>query len=276
MKPCISQATTLPSTFAEDIAAYADAGCKAVEIWLTKLEDHLASNSVADTRSLLSDRGIACAAASFQGGLLQSQGQQRQAHFDHFRRRLDLCEAIGIPTLLVAADFFTPETVATLPRALESLSEAARWAGGAKITLALEFLSTARFCNNLQTALALIEQCGEPNVGVNLDLFHYHVGPSKSEDLRLLTGANLAFVQVCDLSGVLRELARDADRILPGDGDLDFAPLLQRLREIGYNGWVSLELLNPQLWKAKPTQVAELGWMALNRLLGPTPPHSLH
>src|SRR5262249_39798559 len=41
MKPCISEATTLPQSFAEDVHTYADVGCPAVEVWLTKLEDHL-------------------------------------------------------------------------------------------------------------------------------------------------------------------------------------------------------------------------------------------
>ena len=42
---------------------------------------------------------------------------------------------------------------------------------------------------------------------------------------------------------------------------------LTRLREIGYDGWVSLELMNPTLWKAKPVQVAEIGLTALERVL---------
>jgi len=33
MKPCISQATTLPAPFADDVAAYADAGCQALKVW---------------------------------------------------------------------------------------------------------------------------------------------------------------------------------------------------------------------------------------------------
>src|SRR5271170_8009618 len=101
MKPCISEATTLAATFAEDVAAYADAGCDALEVWLTKLETHLENHSVADTQKLLTDRGIKLAAAAYQGGLLLAQGEQRQVHFDHFRRRLDLCQAFGIRTLLV-------------------------------------------------------------------------------------------------------------------------------------------------------------------------------
>src|SRR5579872_1203443 len=91
MKVCISEACTLPATFAEDVAAYADAGCPAMEVWLTKLETHLESHSADATRKLLADRNLALAAASYQGGLLLSQGEARQAHFDHFRRRLDLC-----------------------------------------------------------------------------------------------------------------------------------------------------------------------------------------
>src|SRR5262249_21986550 len=99
MKSCISEACTLPGTFAEDVAAYADAGCTAMEVWLTKLETHLEQHSAEQTRRLLADRGMALAAASYQGGLLLSQGEARQAHYDHFRRRLDVCQHLGIPTL---------------------------------------------------------------------------------------------------------------------------------------------------------------------------------
>ena len=56
MKPCISEATTHARTFAEDVQAYAGAGCTAMEVWLTKLENHLEKHSAADTRKLLDDR----------------------------------------------------------------------------------------------------------------------------------------------------------------------------------------------------------------------------
>src|SRR5947209_10862725 len=105
MRPCISEATTLPCSFLEDVSAYADAGCTAMEVWLTKLETHLEKCSAADTRKLLQDRGVTPVAASYQGGLLLSQGEARRAHFDHFRRRLDLCAGLAIPTLIVVADF---------------------------------------------------------------------------------------------------------------------------------------------------------------------------
>src|SRR5205823_7382558 len=105
MKLCVSEATTMPATFADDVDACGQAGCPALEVWLTKLEQHLETHSAAATRELLADKGVALAAASYQGGLLLSQGEQRKAHFDHYRRRLELCEAFGIQTMLVVGDF---------------------------------------------------------------------------------------------------------------------------------------------------------------------------
>jgi sugar phosphate isomerase/epimerase len=267
VKLCISEATTLPYSFAEDLQAYAGAGCGAMEVWLTKLETHLERHSVADTRRLVEDRQMTLAAAAFQGGLLLSQGEERKAQFDSLRRRLDLCQQLGIPTLIVAADFVSHEDANTFGRAIVSLKQAAQWAAGFNVKLALEFSSATRLCASLDTAIALITETRESNVGINFDVFHYYTGPSKFEDFDLVTAENLAHVQLCDLSGVPRELATDADRVMPGDGDLKLQPIIQRLRDIGYAGWVSLELLNPVLWKSKANQVAELGIASLERVL---------
>ena len=267
MTPCISQATTLSGSFADDAENYPAGGCTAIEVWLTKLEQHLQEVSVGATRKALADRGVTLVAAAYQGGLLLSQGEARKAHFDHFKRRLDLCQQFGIPTLLLVADFAHSPDGESLGRAVVSLAEAAQWAAGFGVRLALEFRGTDAFCSCLDTALTLVEQCREPNAGVCLDAFHYYKGPSKPEDLARLTAANLFHVQVSDVAGVPRELMTDSDRVMPGDGDFRLDPLVRRLKEIGYTGGVSLELLNPVLWQLKATQVVELGMAALTRLL---------
>ena len=267
MIPCISEATTLAGTFADDAANYPAGGCTAVEVWLTKLEKHLQEVSADDTRKALADRGVRLVAAAYQGGLLLSQGEQRKAHFDHFKRRLDLCQQFGIPTLVLVADFAQAPEQQDLGRAVVSLAQAAQWAAGFGVRLALEFRGTDAFCSCLDTALTLVEQCREPNAGVCLDAFHYYKGPSKAEDLERLTAANLFHVQVCDVAGVPRELMTDSDRVMPGEGDFRLEPLVARLKAIGYAGGVSLELFNPVLWQVKATQVVELGMSALERLL---------
>ncbi len=266
-KSCLSEATTLPSSFAQDVGDYADVGCSGMEVWLTKLETHLDTHNVADTRKLVKDRGLTLAAGAYQGGLLLSQGEQRRTHYDHFRRRLEICQAFDIATLIVVADFVDAVDAGALEEALASLAEAAQWAAAFNVRLALEFRGKNTFCASLDTALALVAQCGEPNVGINFDVFHYYTGPSKFEDLGLLTADRLFHIQLCDLAGVPRELASDAERILPGDGDFQLDPLLEHFRRIGYDGWISLELMNPTLWRANSKQVAEIGITALRKVL---------
>jgi sugar phosphate isomerase/epimerase len=268
MKPCLSEAITLTNTFAQDVADYADAGCRGMEVWLTKLETHLETHTLEETRKLARDRGLTLAVGAYQGGLLLSQGDERKAHYEHFRRRLEICQALDISTLIVVADFVEAVEQAALERAVVSLKQAAQWAAGYGVRLALEFRGKNTFCASLDTALALVTQCGEPNVGINFDVFHYYTGPSKFEDLGLLTLDRLAHIQLADLAGVTRELATDADRILPGDGDFQLAPLLDHFRALGYAGWISVELMNPTLWRANPKQVAEVAITALRKLLG--------
>lgn len=259
---------TMPQSFANDIGTCADAGGDALEVWLTKLEQHLEQASVADTKKLLEDRQVKLVAAAYQGGLLLSQGEQRKVHYDHFKRRLDLCQQLQIPTMLVVADFVNKVDQTALERAVVSLQQAAQWAAGFDVTLALEFRGNATFCASLDTAVALVTHADEENLGVCFDLFHYYTGPSKFEDLYHLNKDNLAHVQLCDLSGVARELATDADRIIPGDGEIPISSILERLKEIDYEKYISLELLNPTLWQANPAQVVEIGLTALRKILG--------
>ena len=266
MIPCISQVTTLPRSFADDVATAAGAGFTSIEVWFTKLEQHLETATVEETATLIASSGLRLAAASYQGGLLLAQGEQRRVGFEHFKKRLDLCQRFAIPIVVVAADLAENIDGMALGRALKSLTEAARWAAGFGVKLALEF-HAARFCTCLDTAIALVEQCGEPNLGVCLDAFHFYKGPSKPEDLERLTLANLAHVQVCDVAGVPREAMRDADRVMPGDGDFRLGPIVDRLRAIGYAGAVSLELMNPMLWQVNAAQVADAGMRALGSVL---------
>lgn len=267
MTPCFSEVCTMPASFADDVTTCAHAGFPAMEVWLTKLETHLETHELDDSKKRIADQGIALPAAAYQGGLLLSQGDARRIHFEHYRKRLELCEAFEIATMLIVADFHQRPQQVDLERAIVSLAEAAKWAAGFGVRIALEFRAADAFCSCLETAVRLVETCGESNVGVCLDVFHYYTGPSKFDDLSLLNATNLAHVQVCDLAGVPREFAADSDRILPGDGDLPLTAIMQKLRAIGYRGYVSLELMNPQLWPVPGAQLATLGYSAMKRLL---------
>jgi 2-keto-myo-inositol isomerase len=265
--PALSQVCCLNSTFDRDLEDFAGAGCQHVEVWLTKLETYLQTHTLKDVRYWLEKTRLSLDVASFQGGLLASQGEARHEAWSLFRRRLALCQELNIGTIVVACDVPLPLGQEMIERVQISLVQVAQEVGQRGLRAALEFQAHSGFGSNLQTAAALVADVGSPHLGLCLDAFHWHVGPSKTEDLSCLTADNLFHVQLCDLADVPRELARDADRILPGEGDIHLAPLIEHLRRINYRGCVSVELMNPHLWQVPPLQLADAAMAALRRLL---------
>jgi 4-hydroxyphenylpyruvate dioxygenase len=268
MKPALSQVCSLHSPFDQDVIDYAAGACRSIELWLGKLETWLDKHSLDDVRRLMTEHEVEFPVASYQGGLLASQGDARRQHWQHFHHRLDLCRQLNVQTLVVACDIAEPPQPATLDRIRMSLAQAAQAAGEAGLRLALEFQARSTLGNNLQTAAALVGETGSPHLGLCFDVFHYYAGPSKFEDLAYLSPANLFHVQFSDVTEVARELTADGDRVLPGDGDFQLAAIVEVLGTIGYDGYVSVELMNPQIWQVPARQFGEIAMTALRKVLG--------
>lgn len=268
MRPALATVCSLEAPLETVLEDYAAGHVEAVDLWLGQADAFLRTRPVEALREAFERHGISPAAASFQGGLLTSQGEARVEHWKTFEGRLALCRELGVPVLVVAGDAFGPLGPQDLGRLSLSLAEAAKRAADAGIRLALEFDARASFPTNLQSAVALVEDVGRPSLGLCLDWFQWTVGPSKPLDLGLLSGENLAHVQLSDIADVPREMATDADRILPGEGSSPVEDLVRRLGEIGYAGAVAVELMNPQLWGVPPRQFGEIAITALRRVLG--------
>jgi len=269
MLATISQVCSLESPFEKDLEDYAAGHCGSIEIWLTKLETWLQRHSLDDFRRLREKLNLQTPVASFQGGLLASQGERRSEAWQLLERRLKLCREAGFGTIVVACDVprvgFDQQV---LERVLVSLQELGQKCGDAGVRAAIEFQASSAFGNNVKTLAMLLGDLNQPSLGICLDAFHYHTSSSKPADLTSLTTENLFHVQLCDVADLPRELVTDSQRILPGEGDIDLAPLLDRLRAIHYTGCVSLEILNPQLWHVPALQMGEIGITCLRRLLG--------
>jgi sugar phosphate isomerase/epimerase len=88
------------------------------------------------------------------------------------------------------------------------------------------------FVNSLAEGAELLEKVAAPNMALMPDLFHMNI-----EDR--------------SLGGELERFARhvayvhfaDSNRLAPGAGHTDFRAVLESLRRVGYDGWISIEIL---------------------------------
>jgi 2-dehydrotetronate isomerase len=116
-----------------------------------------------------------------------------------------------------------------------NLKKAARKAASAGVSLVVEPINRrdipGYFLNKLAEARAIIYEVGEPNLGLQFDIYHRQV-----ED-----GA--VAVALKEYAGLTRhyQIANPPDRGEPDAGDLNFAWLLKEIDASGYTGWIGCE-----------------------------------
>jgi D-psicose/D-tagatose/L-ribulose 3-epimerase len=106
------------------------------------------------------------------------------------------------------------------------------------VTLAIEPLNRFEtyFLNTAADAVALCDEVGHPRVGVAFDTFHANIEEKDIARACRHTGRHLAHVQISE-----------NDRGTPGSGHIEWASLLRALRDLHYDGWLTIESFGPSL-----------------------------
>jgi 2-keto-myo-inositol isomerase len=262
--PCINQVTTLGAAFEAECSAYHDAGFRHVELWFPKLQGlGLAPQAIA---ARLRDAALTPASACAAGNFLWRGAPGPVERRDELEGRFALAEALGVPRFVIF------DYVEATPKrddhavAAERLVSVADLAAKYHVRVALEFIARSRLLGSLPTALEVIRQAAQRNVGLCLDTFHLYAGVSKLEDLDDLRPGEVEHVHFHDVPrAVPRELLVDADRIPPGMGVIPLRKVVDALRRIGYAGALSVELFDPVVQKSDPAVTARTCYAAVTR-----------
>lgn len=114
-----------------------------------------------------------------------------------------------------------------------------------------------------------------PGVGLTLDTGHAALGGVDTLALIRMHPERIAHVHCKDVRSEIFDRVRSESRsflsgvltgmfTVPGDGDLEFASVMQSLAGVGYSGWIIVEAeQDPAI--ANPKQYAELGLKTLRR-----------
>lgn len=118
--------------------------------------------------------------------------------------------------------------------AVEQLREIVDYAAGKGVRVALEPINRYEtdFINTVADGLRMADTLKADNVGLMLDLFHMNIEEVSIENSLRLAEERLWHVHIAD-----------SHRRYPGSGHIDFRPIFATLRGMGYQGYVSAELL---------------------------------
>ena len=130
-------------------------------------------------------------------------------------------------------DFVDIDKEALLDRAVEGMKIVGDHADKLGLTIALEILNRFESCmiNTLDEGIAFCERVGKKSVKLLLDTFHMNIEEVEDIPTVLRRGGDwVAHVHV-----------GEANRMLPGQGHLDWAEIGRALRDIGYDAKVVME-----------------------------------
>lgn len=120
--------------------------------------------------------------------------------------------------------------------AVAGIREAGEVAEALGVNLSLECWNRYEtyFLNRLEQAVELWQATGLSNGGVQGDTFHMNLEEVSIVDAYRNAGPFLQHVHLAD-----------SNRAAPGAGHIDFRPIMQALADVGYDKWLSFELLPP-------------------------------
>jgi sugar phosphate isomerase/epimerase len=170
--------------------------------------------------------------------LLNPDAKKAALARNRFAELIDLAADLGAPVVTVGS--FRGRAVEDKKRSLNQLAEILHKAGDQAVqrgvVIALEPLNRFEgdLINNVAQGLNFLMELGHPAVGLLVDTFHVNIEEASWTE---------PFCQAMAAHKLFHVHLGDNNRLPPGQGLIDFGGILRALRQTGYTGWLSAELL---------------------------------
>lgn len=171
--------------------------------------------------------------------VVSSDPHIREAAAAYIRGNIDFAHAIGAELVT-----FTPTACMKISPEVDLETEwgwavataraSAQYAAQFGIRMAVEPWNRYEtyLINTAEQANRFVDEVAEPNIGVMVDTFHMSIEEANIAQAIESIGPRLAHVHLAD-----------SNRAAPGQGHLDFDPIMKAIVDTGYQGWISYELL---------------------------------
>lgn len=245
----------------DEIDLAASAGYDAIEPWVNEIDRFRdAGGDLRDLRKRCDDKGLAVADAIGFPEWIVDAAARRQKGLDEAKRCMDLVRQLGCTHLAAPPVGATDQTNLSLYAAADRYHALAELGRSFGVTPLVELWGFSKSLSRLGEVVLVAVESKVPGAAILPDVYHLFKGGSDFAGLALVRGEAMGIFHVNDYPAKIERAAiKDADRVYPGDGVAPLGEVFRTLRAIGYNGYLSLELFNPEYWKQDAALVARTG-----------------
>jgi len=168
---------------------------------------------------------------------------------------------------------YSGDAAVPLRRLAAAVGELCRRAADHGLSICVEFIPGTGI-PDLGSALAIVEGCHADNVGIVLDVFHHARSGGPVSDVRSLAPGLITAVQLSDRIAPVQDAPHVplTGRLLPGDGDLPLAELLDAAMGNNPSATVDIEVLSGEIRSLGPAAAAAVLGEGLRRWIATLPP----
>jgi len=170
--------------------------------------------------------------------LLSDNAEDRREAIKYIKSLIEIVNTLGSTyysgLISAPSGYFTGKgpTERELGYSASGLKEAAIYAKKYGVNLCIEPVNRyeSYVINTIESALELLKNIDEPNVGLLIDTYHMNIEEKNFRDPILKAGKNIFLVHV-----------NENDRGTPGKGHINWEEVFMALKESGYNDFVTIE-----------------------------------
>lgn len=263
MKLCFNEATTLEnSNLEKDLQLCEKHGYDFIEIrTMDKLPEYLETKSIDELAGFFQNNHIKPLAFNALVFFNNRSEEEYESIIAEFKDMLEKGKKLGVQYIvavpLVTEQKFLKEDIKK--SSVEVLTELSNLAEPYGIKIAVEFVGHPQCTvNTFGQAYDIVQAVNRENVGLVFDCFHFHAMGSKIEDLQKADGSKIFILHIDDTEDFPIGFLTDDDRVWPGLGAINLDLLLSTLKEIGYDGVVSVELFRPEYYKLEAEEAIQI------------------
>jgi 2-keto-myo-inositol isomerase len=237
------------------------AGFHAIEPWIGEIDTFVKKGgSLKDLGQRIRDRGLTVESAIGFFEWIVDDSDRRAKALEEARRNMDLVRQIGGKRLAAPPVGATNISNFDLVKAAERYRALLELGDKMDVVPEAELWGFSRTLGRIGEVMFVAIESGHPKACILLDVFHLYKGGSNLTGIKLLGKSAMHVLHFNDYpANPPRNAISDAQRIFPGDGVAPLKDILGDLRQIGFQGFLSLELFNREYWKQDALTVAKTG-----------------